>query len=795
MATHEAGARNVSSDMTILALLLALVALVPQASDFEKGMRAKEDATRLATVALLASESDPKTEKLLLTALKDIDWEVVERSIDALGARGSKAATGELTKLALEAPLRLHRAAAARALARIDAKGAATELVKKAAGATETTALEALAIVVRGAPSELDLKGVVKIAEKGKESPTRALAQRVLAAHPGPERAARIRKVLESDGILAACAVLDEIADHPLAGDLELAAKLLERDELNDVVERRGIVAARVCIAGPDSAEATWSPIVERLIAAKSGLVSARGARLVRELSGSYGPATQGGTGELVPDPRAFEMLKPALEHPDPTARAAAAKALARLTVPAAIESARALAVDDKSETVRYPALESLCRLAPIAEGNNASVVVKILETDADKTVRMLAATKLGVRTLSTGVDALQKALKGESWSLAVVSAVSLGRTQLHEPVQTLVGVAQTHADWKLRAAALIGLSQAYDKASIPPAIAALADPDPAVLHCAWSLLKTVSGESFPAKVEPWQAWWAANEKSLILADPEVVAARRKRFADSGTAAPEIFRELDVVVVESRGDHIENVLKSQSIPHRMTRAGALAESGLSQDALLMMNCSGEIEGPDVERVRWFVLTGGHLFGTCWALHETITRSMPDAPIAKFETSGEVMASVPASPCDEQSPYTEGVFPNGVVPIYALLGAHLIRVLEPERAEVLVDSPRCAEDHGSGNLAAWFELGHGTVLDSVNHFDLQGLEQAEGLKTARDRQAYAIDHMGYSYESLRKSRAENFWDRSNKASAAVLDLSVFRLLTNFVRMRRAEITKS
>jgi len=778
-------------------MILAILALafVTQVSDFEKGLRAKEDETRIATIALLAKESDPKTEKLLTAALKDVDWEVVERATDALGERAAKGALGELTKLALESPLRRHRTAAARALARIDAKTAAGDLIKKATGATETNALEALVHVVRGAGPELDLKAVVKIAEKGKEIETRALAWRVLAAHPGPERARRIAKVLEADGVLTTCEVLDEMIENPQAGDLGIVVKLLERDELNDVVERRGIVAARVDIAGPDSQTETWTPLVAQLLASKRGVVAARGAKLVRQLAGSHGPATAGGTGALIPDGTAFDLLKPALAHADAAARAAAAHALARLEGDAVVEAARALAASDASDRVRYQALSSLCRIAPISDAKNAAIASKLLESDADAEVRTLASVRLGERKLSAGVDALKKGLADKDWGVAVTSAVSLGRTQLHESVQTLIELAKTHADWKMRAAALVGLSLAYDKASIPAAIAALGDADAWVVRCAHAHLQGVSGEKFPPKAEPWAAWWTANEKTLLLADPEAVAARRKRFRDSGTSAPEIYRELDVVVVESRGDHIENVLAAQSIEHRMTRAGALPEAALSQDALLMMNCSGEIEAGDTERVRWFVLAGGHLFGTCWALHETIVRSMPTSPIAKFETEGEVMANVPASPCDVESPYTTGVFAPGVEPIYALQGAHLIRVLDPERAEVLIDSPWCAENFGSGNLAAWFEAGHGTVLDSVNHFDLQGLELAEGLKTSRDRQAYAVDHMGYTYESLRKSRGERYWDQAMKASQQVLDLSVFRLLTNFVRMRRAELTKS
>jgi hypothetical protein len=103
--------------------------------------------------------------------------------------------------------------------------------------------------------------------------------------------------------------------------------------------------------------------------------------------------------------------------------------------------------------------------------------------------------------------------------------------------------------------------------------------------------------------------------------------------------------------------------------------------------------------------------------------------------------------------------------------------------------VLLDSPTCADAWGAGDLAAWFEAGHGVVLDSVNHFDAQGLELAPGLKTREDRQAYAVDHMGLRYGDLREIARERYWENSLRASEKVLDLSVFRLVTNFVRLWR------
>ena len=157
-------------------------------------------------------------------------------------------------------------------------------------------------------------------------------------------------------------------------------------------------------------------------------------------------------------------------------------------------------------------------------------------------------------------------------------------------------------------------------------------------------------------------------------------------------------------------------------------------------------------------------------------------------LKKYET-GEVLDTVSADNCAQDSPYLEGVFAPGVRPLYSLVGAHLIEVVDHERAEVLIDSPECAERWGIGDLAAWFPAGHGVVIDSVNHFDEQGLTNATGLKGAEAIQAYAVDHMGLSYEELRAKKKEKFWKSAAKAGREVMDLSVFKLVTNFVRLKR------
>ena len=99
----------------------------------------------------------------------------------------------------------------------------------------------------------------------------------------------------------------------------------------------------------------------------------------------------------------------------------------------------------------------------------------------------------------------------------------------------------------------------------------------------------------------------------------------------------------------------------------------------------------------------------------------------------------------------------------------------------------------AQRHGGGNLACWFVAGHGVVLDSANHFDLQGLERVVGLKTAQDRMAYAMDHMGLDYPDLRELRQGDVWNDQAESVKRARDLSMFRFITNFVRsMRKADL---
>ncbi|MCB9916542.1 MAG: hypothetical protein H6828_15560, partial [Planctomycetes bacterium] len=394
----------------------------------------------------------------------------------------------------------------------------------------------------------------------------------------------------------------------------------------------------------------------------------------------------------------------------------------------------------------------------------------------------------LGVKGLDGAASALAGVLDDAHEGTAVCAAVSLGRTRAELAVSTLAPRVKGAGSWSRRGAALVGLCATMNNAAVPTVIEALGDAEPLVARTALGWLAGVSKRrDLAADPEVWRAWWKENEKRVRLEDPAELEERRRRL---GYAAPpsEVYQGQDVLVLESRGDHIQTVLGELGIQHRLTSSSRVPADGVDAAGVFVANCTGECEPADLERLSWFVRVGGYLFGSCWALHETIERVAPGR-VRKLETRDEVLDKVVAAPWATDSPYLEGVFDGAVRPIYSLVGAHLIEVVEPERVEVLVDSPECAERWGGGNLACWFPVGHGKVLDSVNHFDLQGLEEASWLKKPEERMAYAVDHMGTSYARIRETRKEKFWSSNQKASKEVRDLSVFKLVTNFVRLRR------
>lgn len=760
---------------TLTSLAFAALAAA-QGPDKAADLRAKEIDKRLAAIDQIAGSGRKDAETLLMPLLADRDWEIQERTAAAFGTMKSKAAHKALVEMAVEGDVVRVRRAAAFAVAAIDAVEGANAIHKKAKGKTQVAAQEALALVLRGQPAFAEADKLKKLL-RDPSAPIRESAA-VAWLEGAADRTDALRTLLNEPFLAVRCRALDAVTEAPRQADLMPLAAMLGGTGQNEVVGRRMLraVAAVLAAGGGDRAQAALTMLAKT---GDEGLVLARRARLVTLLAQGENP--------VFDKKAAVDALGPSLRARDGAARAAAAKALREIGGEEALATALAHFPKEPETRVQWQLVETVAALRAPTTPEAVQWLAQIVQGKLDSTVRERAIVRLGKSGVKGAVDALAGAIGDAQWEIGCCAAVSLGKTDDDQAAAPLLRLLK-HNDWKLRGAAIVGLMHWSREAAVEPLLEMLADAHPAVARTAHEALRTMS-RKFDAKpdAKSWKAWWGQAKGKHDFTDREATLDKLKKY---GYAVPdsEIYAGLDVVVFQSRGDHIEQLLDKLKIGYRTTMMGKVLEAGMHPEAIFVSNCTGEIAPPDLEPLAWFVRTGGSLFGSCWSLSETIARIEGNV-MQKAVTRDQVMDDVRALPVDADSPLLTGVFPPSVVPIYHLEGAHLIQVLDQERCEVLIDSPDAAERWGCGNLAAWFFCGHGVLFDSANHFDLQGLEKAPDLKTDKDRQAYAVDHMGLSFETWRATRSEGYWKNPGKASQSVPDLSAFRLLTNFVRSKR------
>jgi HEAT repeat protein len=741
-------------------------------------IQSKEVEARLAAIQVIAEKGAPDAPALLEKAARDRDWEVVHRAVEALGVRGTLDSIDLLVDLAVTGPTRSIRRAAAASAKKLQGEVAATAVARRLKGDEAVRAADALAVLAEPVAAK-DLERLAKKKGKGAEIERRA-ALEALGALADRTRIPFFAEYLEDEdiGVRAAAvgalaATKDTAAIAPLREGLGDAALL-------DVMERRYIAAIRVLLAA--EADAAKRDAAAELLIRSFGMggspeASARVARLLGIL---------GNRKEPVGPVEEYKKMLPSsgLGHGSLEVRRASAHALGLLGKEDTYDRLAAVAAGDADPRVRFHAL----RAAVAVKGDAAqSLLLERLTNDTDPAVREEAAAILGKRRIADAVPALVAALGDKQWEVSVAAAVSLGRIRDARALPALVQLLGDK-EWRRRGGAVVGLGWIRQKEAINHLIDMTRDKEPAVARTAVEFLRHISGEALDENVKSWRTWWEKWGPNFSFRDRDAEARDAKKYGYA-VQPGKVYEDLDIVVLVTRrgGDNIQDLLTMYGIEHRLIRSGAVQKCGLHPYALFVANCPGEIVDNDVEAIQFYVHAGGYLFASCWALTHTVQRCFPQI-VQKYENRRQVVDTVEAEMVPGDSPLTEGVFTAGCQPLYELMGSHLIEVIDPERFEVLIDSPDTATRWGEGNLAGWFTIGHGLVLDSANHFDLQGMSQAR-LADEKDRMAFAVDRLGYDYGELRKLREKGVFLKQPIAVKSTRDLTIFRFITTFVRQKR------
>jgi len=758
----------------------------------QKQMKSKQAEIRLEAIPILATDGSKKSGKALVKALKDSDYGVQMAAATALGSWETLDPTKSLVELAITTQVGQVRIAAARAIADYDLEAGIKLMCKSIANDDEGSLVYlALAALPGGATSEDLWKALEKTAKKRKKTYLRAGAAGTLHLLREETRLFFFESSMKDENLLVRIAAIEAVARAPWDDAFPILRTRLLASNTGTVEARRLALAMTAMLEerpGRDSDAAlelasnffsqtpTDDDAAWRIAVVARNLLNQEQVR-----SSVLGSQIRGAFLSRMQDSASLDA-----------ARATAAWALAvdAETDNGTRTSLRQVLKDDASPRVRRAAMAALLERQEIDTATIASLLDRI-ENDSDPLVRRLAAVAVGVPGFSETVGPLIKLSSDLDWQVAVVASVSLGKTRTPEALAALEVLCKD-SDWRRRGAAVVGLAHLFQKGAIPVAIEMLADPEPLVARTAHEFLQTVTYRDFERAPEPYRTWWEANQGIVMIQTPEEARKRGREYADfdNGTLSKP-YKEMDVFVYQSEADHIESLMQRREIQHSLTGKGLLSTAEAHPFGVFVSNCVGDCTMQDVEYLQWFVLTGGYLFSSCWALQGTVVQVEPGVmqPVQRY-ISGNLRDFVKAQMTVAASPYLKGVFEEGTEPYYALEGAHLIDVLTPERCEVLMDSPACAARWGAGDLAAWFSMGHGLMLDSANHFSAQGFPNSSALRKPEDRQAYAVNHMGLTLEDLRAVQSEKWWKVASKAQAHVMDESAFRFITNFVRKKRA-----
>lgn len=758
--------------ITILLAALAFPGdLLAQADDTPTKMLASKEVTDrlLGIFTLVRDKNEPRAEQLLLDALHDPDWEVIEEAATALATLGTERAVDPLVDVALNAPAQRVRLAAARTLGKLAPAEAATKITARLKGEDAADYLEVLGAV----GGETALATLDRL--QGSKNPVIKLASRLaLGDIGGPAQFDDFKAMLANQDLLVRIAGARGLSRTGDERAIDAILARLNESSLSDVEERRMRAALVSFVARkPDGdREAAGNAILGKLTS-----VGSRHVRLMSDLATN--PDSR-----VVRDACAAKIAG-LLGANSPDIRAAAVKALGGIGTSDHAAAIGKVALDDSDARVRLHALRAHVALS----GKNAApIVAQAIAKESNAGALEDAAALAGIHGLTGTETALRACLQKDPWPVAAAAAISLGKLRCVDARADLAKMLESK-DWRTRGAAALGLAWLRDVDAVDLLIAKMADKDPSVSSTIEHALSRITGQTKLKNKGQWEAWWKKSRATAKFVDPQRDAAKAAADGYSPATAYAVYSDLDVIVIQAPragGDHIEDLLKRYKITHRLATVNKVDDAELHPFAITVSNCSGEITADDIARVEWFVRCGGYLFASCWSLTETVGKAFPDIA-RKHQTADQVMDEVRAEGLSIDG-LMKGVLRPATRTRYVLEGSHIISPIDKERFEMLIDSPECAARWGEGNLAGWYTIGHGLVFDSANHFDLQGMKRAVP-KTPKERRAMAMDVLGYSHAEARDLEKRGIFMSEKKCMEDLEDLSMFRLVTNFVTKKR------
>ncbi len=228
-----------------------------------------------------------------------------------------------------------------------------------------------------------------------------------------------------------------------------------------------------------------------------------------------------------------------------------------------------------------------------------------------------------------------------------------------------------------------------------------------------------------------------AGRQRAYSAAAKIARARMAEEAPLDAEALARVTAADIIVVRGHYDHVELVLEALEMPFTPVEPAQLPAIRLRPEQLLVVNCPGTVPGASIRQIAAFVEAGGSLFTTDWALRHVIEPAFPGVLAYNNRPTADDVVRIVVRPND--NPFLNGVMDGRDDPQWWLEGSsYPIKILDPARVEVLIESHELGAKYGETPVAVLFRHGQGEVFHMISHFYLQRTE----LRDARHRMAAA-----------------------------------------------------
>ena len=182
----------------------------------------------------------------------------------------------------------------------------------------------------------------------------------------------------------------------------------------------------------------------------------------------------------------------------------------------------------------------------------------------------------------------------------------------------------------------------------------------------------------------------------------------------------------DIIITKGEYDHGQVIFELIGIPFSLIEPDELEKIELRDDQIIFINCPGRLTGRGLERVKSFVINGGMLVTTDWALKNVLEEIFPTKVKFNSITTGDDVVRVVFETV--QDTFLDGLLDPNDEPVWWLEGSsYPIKILDEQLVTVLVSSKEMKEKYRDSPIVVTFEEGKGKVYHMTSHFYLQRSE--------------------------------------------------------------------